>query len=814
MKRWLLIFAGGLFSVTGIGLETVVSDEVIDELLVTTCVDCHDSDTDTGFDITRLPFEMTEDNQFRKWIKVFGRLSRGEMPPKDAVQPPLELKAQALARMEQRLTKINREKQQVAGRVPSRRLTRDEYEHVLHDLLGIGGQIARYLPPENEAASFDVVADKQEMSSVHVKGLLAAADLALDEAIELGAKPYLGPREIDYYNSPYIQMWVDRELRRGGGTVFKTDKDVVTFRGANYVLRSDANGMRFDVPGQYRITVTAAAHNPRSSITVSLKRQNDQQGQSELFAAWDLGGDEYRTVSTTKYLRPDDYIYVSADELDPAPDGKVIYNRESQPASQYKGEGVRIRKVVVQGPLEKVWPPQRTRDLFPGVGWEFRKPDQRGRSQAYYPVLSKAPIEHIRDSVAALAPRAFGREVSAGEIDRLVSLARPVLGSGQGFVEAARIPLRAVLLSPELLFLKGDSGTLDGISLAKRLSAFLWRSIPDRELVDLAVGKKLSNPEILASQVERMLAHPKSQRFVIDFLDQWLELRRIDETTPDAYLYPEYDDVLRRAMLAETRGFVDYLIKANLSTDNLIDSEFTFINRKMAEHYGIDGVMGEGVRKVTLADHSVRGGIITHASISKITANGTVTTPVKRGNYVLSTLLGLPPNPPPPNVGSIEPDTRGATTIRETLAKHQEIQTCAVCHRRIDPPGFALESFDPVGNYRDRYRNSRGVTREKNPGLRYLHVDYDLGNLVDPSGITEDGEPFGSILDYREKLLHSSEQVARNVVSQLLVFATGAEIEFADRIEVEKILASTKADGYRMRSLIHQVIQSRLFRDR
>ena len=173
MKRWLLIWAGGLFSVTGIGLETVVSDEVIDELLVTTCVDCHDSDTDTGFDITRLPFEMTEDNQFRKWIKVFDRLSRGEMPPKDAVQPPLELKAQALARMEQRLTKINREKQQVAGRVPSRRLTRDEYEHVLHDLLGIGGQIARYLPPENEAASFDVVADKQEMSSVHVAAPLS-----------------------------------------------------------------------------------------------------------------------------------------------------------------------------------------------------------------------------------------------------------------------------------------------------------------------------------------------------------------------------------------------------------------------------------------------------------------------------------------------------------------------------------------------------------------------------------------------------------------------------------------------------------------
>ena len=168
------------------------------------------------------------------------------------------------------------------------------------------------------------------MSRVHVRGLLTAADLALDEAIQLGPGPNMNPREIDYFNSPYIQMWVDRPVRRGGGMVFKTDHDVVTFRGANYVLRSDNNGFKPPIAGRYRITVKAAAHQPRSSITVSLKRQNDKQGESELFAAWDLVGKEYREVSTTKYLRPDDYIYVSADELEPAPDGRVIYN--SQPA--------------------------------------------------------------------------------------------------------------------------------------------------------------------------------------------------------------------------------------------------------------------------------------------------------------------------------------------------------------------------------------------------------------------------------------------------------------------------------------------------
>ncbi|MEC9096719.1 MAG: DUF1592 domain-containing protein, partial [Planctomycetota bacterium] len=408
----------------------------------------------------------------------------------------------------------------------------------------------------------------------------------------------------------------------------------------------------------------------------------------------------------------------------------------------------------------------------------------------------------------------FGREVSTQEIDAFVSLAQPVLESGHGFLAAARVPLRAILLSPEMLFQTGVSGALDDLSLAKRLSAFLWRSLPDRELLELAGQNQLSNAEVLSAQVERMLAHPKSQRFVREFLDQWLGLHRIDETTPDAYLYPEYDDVLRQAMLGETRGFVDYLIKANLSTDNLIDSDFAFLNRKLAEHYGIAGVLGEHIRKVQLPENSVRGGILTHASVAKITANGTVTTPVKRGNYVLATLLGLPPNPPPPNIGSIEPDTRGATTIRETLAKHQEVETCAVCHRRIDPPGFALESFDPVGNYRERYRNSRGVVREKNAGLRYPHVDYDLGNPVDPTGHTEDGTPFRGITQYKEYLLGYSEQVARNVVSKLIVFSTGSEIQFVDRPEVERILTATQADGYPMRSLIHHVIQSRLFRER
>ena len=773
------------------------------------CIQCHDTDTETSLDLDAIGDDLGDAGTFRQWERIFDRVASGEMPPASEDRPdPTKLKT-ALASLGKDLRATSLALQEEFGRVSSRRLTRQEYEHTLHDLLGIGGDIARYLPLETKSDTFDVVTAKQDMSSVHVKGFLKAADVALDEAIQLGAKPKM-VRELDYANSRYMKMWFERPVRNGGGTVFRAEDDLIMFRGENHNLRSDSNGLRFLVAGRYRITVTGSAYQPRSSVTMSLKRQNDIQGDSELFAAWDVD-EKLRTVSTIKYLRPDDYFYVSADELEPAPDGKVIYN--SQPASEFKGEGVRVRKVLVEGPLESTWPPQRTRTLFPGVEWE---PVANGRY--YKPVTTRPHYEHIRDAVAALAPRAFRRPVTDKEIEDLTNLAVPSLKARRGFIASARVPLRAILISPQTLFLTNETrqmeSTLTDHALASRLSYFLWRSPPDEELLQLASDGILSDTKTLDAQVSRMLSDPKRDRFVHEFLGQWLELDRIDATTPDAYLYPEYDDVLRKAMLAETREFFACLIDENLSVANLIDSDFTFLNRKLAEHYGIPNVEGEEMRKVMLPPRSVRGGILTHASIAKVTANGTVTTPVKRGSFVLTNLLGLPPNPPPPAVGAIEPDTRGATTIRETLAKHQTVEACAVCHRRIDPPGFALECFDPVGTFRTRYRNSKGVKRTAQVGLRFLRKDYELGPPVDASGVTEDGIEFADIRDYKKHLLTSKEQVARNLVSLLITFATGGEIEFADRDEVESILLAAKDDGYPLRSLIHLVVTSRLFRNR
>ena len=427
-------------------------------------------------------------------------------------------------------------------------------------------------------------------------------------------------------------------------------------------------------------------------------------------------------------------------------------------------------------------------------------------------ILTKAPYEHVVDVVAEFAPRAFRRPLAEGELEAYADLAQPLLESGRPFIDAVRLPLRAILSAPPFLFQSGHPGRLDEHALASRLSYFLWRSMPDDELLAHAGNGSLSDPEVFAAQVERLLDDPRSERFVHDFAGQAFRLYEMKATNPDAGLYPEYDDRLGQAMAQETRLFLAELIAEDLGVGSLIDADFTFLNRRLAEHYGIPGIEGQYLRKVTLPPDSPRGGLITQASIHKITANGTITSPIPRGNFVLANLLGQPAPPPPESVTALEPDTRGATTIREQLAKHRNEPVCNSCHRVIDPPGFALESFDPIGGFRNHYRadGGSGTTPE---GYEY-RMPYKQGLPVDASGVTADGEPFAGIEEYKRLLRRDVEQVARHLVSQLLVYSTGAEIEFADRDGVEDVVEKLRDDGYPFRTMIHEVAKSDLFRMR
>jgi hypothetical protein len=789
------------------------------------CSDCHDADTKTSLDLEKLGFNLDNEQTFKAWEKVFDRVSKGEMPPPDKRQPDSATRDSALAALRQSLAESNAKTQARSGRVPVRRLTRTEYEYTMHDLLGIHANLARLLPAENDSAGYDTVATAQGVSPVHIGSYLDAADLALDEVMQLGRQPRHRekPMPFDYVNRPYIRMWFDRPLRNGGSTIKAEGYEVVTFEKRNHAMRSDHAGFRPDYPGLYRIEMTARAYQARTPVTIVIIKASDRAGGSEVVGFYDLMPGEPRRISLTTYFTPDHYFYpIPMDDDVPHP--RAVGGVYAYGAEKYSGEGVALKDVTITGPLEEQWPPRRTKEFFAGIGLRHRNLIQQEWRQVWQPggtevrvydfVLTRAPLVHLQDMVERIGPGAFRRPLREGEARAFAELAGPALEAGRGFDEAARVVFRALFSSPQFLFHAAEPGPLDDYALATRLSLFLWKSLPDDELFRLCAERRLTEPGTLAAQVDRMLNDPKSERFVRDFLDQWAGLKNIDATTPDDKLYPEYDDVLRQAMLKETRLFFRELIAENLPARNLIDSSFTFLNRRLAGHYGIPGVPDETFRRVALPRSRIRGGLLTQASVLKVTANGTVTSPVRRGAFVLTTLLGTAPDSPPPGIKSIEPDTRGTTTIRETLDQHRSTATCARCHRQIDPPGFALESFDPIGGHRTRYRSTGGGDVPDH-SLRGRPVqDYRLGRYVDSSGQTEDGRHFADIRDYKRLLMSREEDVARNLFANLLVYATGGRIRFADRENVERIMGELKTDGYPVRSIIHSVVQSRMFRNK
>ncbi|MFM9010768.1 MAG: DUF1592 domain-containing protein [Planctomycetota bacterium] len=368
------------------------------------------------------------------------------------------------------------------------------------------------------------------------------------------------------------------------------------------------------------------------------------------------------------------------------------------------------------------------------------------------------------------------------------------------------------LCSPEFLFRSERPGPLDNPALATRLSYGLWATAPDDELMALAAAGRLREPAVLVGQARRMLADPRGRRFTVNLLANWLKLGDIDFTQPDTKLSPEFEEYLKLSMLDESYAFFTQLLGKDLPARSLVHSDFAMLNERLAEHYGIPGVKGPAIRRVDLPPGTHRGGFLTQGAVLKVSANGTTTSPVVRGAFVLDRLLGTPPDPPPKDVPAVEPDIRGSTTIREQLSRHRDQAACAGCHAKIDPPGFALESFDVAGRWRTNYRivpaaHSDKVVSIPGTDIRY----YAQGPAVDPSYALADGRPFADIDGFKRLLLEDERQIARNLVAKFVAQLTGAEIEFADRDTVEEILDRTAAGGYGVRSILEAVMQSRLF---
>jgi hypothetical protein len=425
------------------------------------------------------------------------------------------------------------------------------------------------------------------------------------------------------------------------------------------------------------------------------------------------------------------------------------------------------------------------------------------------------PREDAERLLRAFMARTYRRPVEEADVKRFLALFNQQFDLGHSFAKSLLSAYTAVLTSPGWLYIQESPGKLDDYALATRLSLFLWNSQPDEQLRSLAAAGRLHNPDILKAQTDRLLNDPKSRRFIDAFTDYWLDLRKIDDSSPSTTLYNDYelDDPLKLAAVEETRLFVQELFAKNLPARSIVNSDFTFLNERLAQHYGIPGVTGATMRKVTLPKDSVRGGLMTQASILKVTANGTTTSPVVRGVWIMERILGYH-TAPPAGVPAIEPDIRGAVTIRQQLDKHRADAMCAACHRKIDPPGFALESFDVMGGWRDRYRAfADGVKPEPGIGLSGQPFAFRYGLPVDSAGTLENGLSYKDIREFKQLLLdHEERTVARNMVGQLATYATGAPIGFTDRGQVEAILDKSRDTDWGVRSIVHGIVQSNLFR--
>lgn len=428
-------------------------------------------------------------------------------------------------------------------------------------------------------------------------------------------------------------------------------------------------------------------------------------------------------------------------------------------------------------------------------------------------VVTENPQPDAERLLKSFVKHAYRRPASDEEAQVFVDLFKDQFGRGLGFAKSMLAAYTAVLSSPGFLYVDEKPGRLDDYALASRLSYFLWNSGPDNAMRTLAERGELHQPAVLKAQTERLLNDPRSRRFVDAFTDYWLDLRKADDTSPSTTLYNDYalDDSLKLAALEETRLYVAELLRADLPASNVVSSDFTFLNERLAQHYGIPGVTGVEMRRVTLPKESLRGGLMTQASVLKVTANGTTTSPVLRGHWITERILGVE-TAPPPKVPSVEPDIRGAVTIRQQLEKHRADPTCASCHNKMDPPGFALESFDVMGAWRDHYRAAKeGATPAPGIGMDGQRFAFFYGLPVDCTGALPDGRTFKDVRELKARLLDNPAPIARNLVHQLAIYATGAPVRFSDREQLEQILKRTSAGNYGLRSIVRELVQSDLF---
>ena len=833
------------------------------------CSDCHNAETKKGgLDLSSLKRDFAKPEDFARWVKVYDRLEAGEMPPKKKARPPAEELRATTDWLRRSLSAAERAQLDAQGRTVLRRLTRAEYENTVRDLLDLPGIVLRDgLPADGTAHGFDKNSDALDLSHVNMSKYMEAADLALDLAIATQPKP--PTRKLQRIS---LAKHVGHILGNGDAVLLRDMKPDPEYppageqghldQGAHERINSFGRGSSVGVfrhddesfkpyflefatlyPGRYKIRASFWSFGwdkgqvlPSRGIeaarlsTVQLSEDGRGGGHpSTVLGYFDAPSLEPKIHEFEVWLNFKDAFGFNTASLAPV----VNYSRKGR-AMAFTGPGIASDWLDVDGPIHDVWPPEGHRRLFGDLPLVEFKPAERPGVHAPRRKVLKQEIVHVTNRpepatgtwtvesaqplvdadrlLAAFLPRAFRRPVDAKVRAQYVAKVDEHLKAGDCFELALRWAYRAALCSPDFLHHIEPAGKLDGPALACRLSYFLWNTMPDDALSRLGASGGLREPKTLRGEVERLLQDVRSARFVEDFLGQWLRLRQIAANDPDPKLYPEFSPYLQDSMIGETRAYFRELIEKNLDAGYLVKSDFAMLNEKLAVHYGIPGVKGSEIRRVALPPDSPRGGFLTQAAILKITANGTTTSPVPRGAFVMARLLGQPPEPPPANVPAVEPDVRGATTIREQLSKHRSDAICASCHAKIDPPGFALEAFDVIGGQRARYRSiGSGDPAPRGSIDSKIGISFKLGPAVDASGSMADGRPFSGIAEFESLLAADRPRLLRNLAEQFLRYATGREVSFCDREEVALLLARAQKQGGGIRTLIHELVADSLF---
>jgi len=848
---------------------------VVRQFVEKNCVECHDTDTKKGeLDLTALKFDPANATNFSRWVLVHDRVSNGEMPPKKKPRPePADLEAFTKS-LSSSLVSVERSRIAKEGRATRRRLNRYEYENALRDLLHAPWlQVRDSLPEDGEADRFNKIGDALDVSHVQMARYLGAADYALRQAMATQAerpeprvkryyardqRSYTGPMKFNVFNTaperatfPVLGFQGQPDVRKGDAPIASTNAELRELEGVGVVasayepIEPKFNQFRAPVAGHYKLRFNAYSVwvGPGESNKWFIPNLDDiSKGRR----------DEPVTITAEtppRLLRhlgdfdvtPEPAVHeldawLLAGEMIRPDAGRLFRSRPGaarwqNPLAEKDGQpGVVFRWLEVEGPIYDQWPPAGHKLLFgdlPMVNREAAKVDEdssntnRFGQRRFKPapgveVISKKPMADAERLLREFVRHAYRRPTDESDVKRFLPVVRSALKNGNTFTDSMIAAYTAVLCSPEFIYLEEKPGRLDDYALASRLAFFLWNSPPDDQLRRCAEKNELHEPDVLRAQTERLLADSKSRRFVDSFLDYWLDLRKIVATAPDANLYSDYylDDLLTESALEESRLFFNELVRDDLPARNVVASDFAMLNERLATHYGLPPVQGVALRRTALPTDSVRGGFMTQAAVLKVTANGTTTSPVVRGAWIMERILGQKPPPQPASVPAIDPDIRGAVTIRQQLDKHRTLETCNACHAKIDPAGFALENFDVMGGWRDRYRSeaegelARGIAKS---GQKFA---FHYALPVDASGELPDGRKFRDVRELKQLLLTNEKQLARNLARQLAVYATGAPIHFADREPIEQILERASSSHYGVRSLIHELLQSELFRNK